>query len=468
MAGRRNNVRRYRKPIHINLGVIVFLVIFVYMMLIFVSYFQKEHISIYEVNEKSIADDNQFKGIALRDETLYYTEKAGYINYYIGEGERVGKNDIIYSVDENGTIYNQIMENDAEGSISEEHGARIRNNISAFRKSYTDSKYTTVKDFCYDLENTALEAESSVMVSNLNEIMKSSGDKSFFSLVSSKKSGIISYTMDGKEGLKPSTITKADFADTQETRTQLRSSGVVSSGSPVYKMIDSEDWQVVIPLTDTQYDKLKEKERVTVIFKKDEVKTVADLTFLDSGGEHFAVLSFNKYVIRYMNDRFVDIELLINSAEGLKIPVSAILEKEFLMIPTEFVTVGGTSNTNGVIKETFNKKGEAEYTFTAVTIFSESEDGYYYIESEELSTGDTIKMADSSNDYELGKTGTLEGVYNVNKGYAVFRMIEKEYANKEYAIVKKGTSYGLSAYDHIVVNAETIEESEIINKKKKD
>lgn len=468
MANRRSNVRRYRRPIHINLGVIIFLIILAYMVIILFSYFQKDHISIYEVTEKSIADDNRFKGIALRDETIYYTDRAGYINYYIGEGERIGKNDIIYSVDENGSIYNQIIESDEESTASADDRARIRNDISSFRKSYTDSNYSAVKDFCYDLENTVLETGSSTMVSNLKEIMKSTGDKSFFSLISSKKSGIISYTMDGKETLKASAVTKADFENMKEERTQLRSSEAVKSGSPVYKMINSEDWQIIIALTDTQYDKLKEKERVTVIFKKDEVKTVAGLTFLESEGDHFAVLFFNKYVIRYMNDRYLDIELLLNSAQGLKIPVTAILEKEFLMVPTEYVNIGGTKNTTGVIKETFNKKGEAEYTFTPVTVFNETEDGFYYIESENLSAGDTIKKTDSGSEYELSKTGTLEGVYNVNKGYAVFRVIEKEYANKEYAIVKKGTTYGLSAYDHIVVDANTISESEIVNQKKKD
>lgn len=452
-----------------NLGVMVFLVIFVYIAIIFVSYFQKERISIYEVNEKSIADDNRFHGIALRDETVYYTKKAGYINYYVGEGERIGKNDIIYSVDENGSIYNQILEKDEDRSVSADDSARIRGNIAAFRQSYSDSKYNAVKDFCYDLENTILEAGSNIMVSNLKEIVKSKGNKNFFSLVSSEKSGIISYTMDGKEELASSAITKEDFEDVTETRTQLRSNEAVTSGSPVYKMINSEDWQVILLLTDAQYDKLKEKEKVTVTFKKDEVKTTSEISFFENGGEHFASLSFNKYVVRYMNDRFLDVEILLSAAEGLKIPVTAILEKEFLLVPAEFVTVGGTTNTNGVIKKSFNKKGEPEHEFIAVTVFGETEDGDYYIEAEELQSGDSIKKAEEDEeDYELSKTGSLEGVYNVNKGYAVFRLIEIEYANKEYAIVKKGTPYGLSTYDHIVVNAETINEAEIINQKKKE
>lgn len=468
MANRRNNVRRYKKPVHINLGVIIFLILLIYMIIIFFGYVQKEHISIYEVTEKSIADDNHFKGIVLRDETIYYTKKAGYINYYVGEGERIGKNDIIYSIDENGSIYNQIMENDDEAAASADDNARIRNAISSFRKSYTNSNYSAVKDFCYDLENTVLETGNSARIANLKEIMKSSGDKNFFSPVSSKKSGIISYTMDGKEDLQISDITKTDFENMKEQRTQLRSTEPVNSGSPVYKMINSENWQIIIALTETQYEKLKEKDRVTVIFKKDEIKTVAGLNCMGNKGEYFAVLSFNKYVIRYMNDRYLDIELLLNSAEGLKIPVTAILEKEFLMVPADYVTIGGTKNTTGVIKKTFTKNGEEEYTFTPVTVFGETEDSFYYIEADSLSAGDTIQKTDSGGEYDLYKTGMLEGVYNVNNGYAIFRVIEKEYANKEYAIVKEGTPYGLSAYDYIVVDADTISESEIVNEKKKD
>jgi hypothetical protein len=228
-------------------------------------------------------------------------------------------------------------------------------------------------------------------------------------------------------------------------------------------MINSEDWQVVIPLTDTQYEKLKDKEKVTVIFKKDDVKTITGISFFESDGEHFATLSLHQYVIHYLNDRFLDIELLLNSAEGLKIPVTSILEKEFLLVPTEFVTIGGTSNTSGVLKISYDKKGEKQYTFLSVTVFKESEDGYYYIDSDDLEAGDTLRSAETEAEYELGKTGTLEGVYNVNKGYAVFRVIEKEYENSEYAIVKEGTTYGLSAYDHIVVNADTIQESDIIH-----
>ena len=47
-------------------------------------------------------------------------------------------------------------------------------------------------------------------------------------------------------------------------------------------------------------------------------------------------------------------------------------------------------------------------------------------------------------------TQSVQGVYNINRGYTVFRRIEILSSNDEYYTIKKGTDYGLSVYDHIV------------------
>mgnify|MGYP000591570898 FL=1 len=57
---------------------------------------------------------------------------------------------------------------------------------------------------------------------------------------------------------------------------------------------------------------------------------------------------------------------------------------------------------------------------------------------------------------------TLEGAYNINKGYAVFKQIEVLSTNGEYYTVKKNMDYGLSVYDHIVLDADTVTEGQII------
>ena len=74
-----------------------------------------------------------------------------------------------------------------------------------------------------------------------------------------------------------------------------------------------------------------------------------------------------------------------------------------------------------------------------------------------------ICETDSSDQYTITNTATLQGVYNINKGYAVFKQIDILAQNEEYSILKTGTSYGLSLYDHIALNGSEISEGELID-----
>lgn len=87
----------------------------------------------------------------------------------------------------------------------------------------------------------------------------------------------------------------------------------------------------------------------------------------------------------------------------------------------------------------------------------------YYIDETDLKAGDVIQKEGSSDQYTLQKTAKLKGVYNINKGYAVFKQIDILSKNEEYSILKTGTSYGLSLYDHIALNGNEISEGELIN-----
>ena len=63
-----------------TLGVILCL-FSLYLLVMFIMSMTKDHLSIYEVNETQIADDETIRGLILRDEVLVNTQKAGYINY---------------------------------------------------------------------------------------------------------------------------------------------------------------------------------------------------------------------------------------------------------------------------------------------------------------------------------------------------------------------------------------------------
>ena len=81
-----------------------------------------------------------------------------------------------------------------------------------------------------------------------------------------------------------------------------------------------------------------------------------------------------------------------------------------------------------------------------------------------LNTGDILHQLDSQNTEVVRERATLIGVYNINKGYADFREISILYQNEEYAIVKSDTEYGLKVYDYIVLNADSVNDQQFINK----
>ena len=99
MAGKNGKIRQYRKPLNINLGIIIFSVIFIYIVICVFLYFTQKQIQPYEVRTGSLSVDSVYRGIALREETVVTSTDSGYINYYAREGERVGSGKLVCSVD---------------------------------------------------------------------------------------------------------------------------------------------------------------------------------------------------------------------------------------------------------------------------------------------------------------------------------------------------------------------------------
>ena len=60
------------------------------------------------------------------------------------------------------------------------------------------------------------------------------------------------------------------------------------------------------------------------------------------------------------------------------------------------------------------------------------------------------------------KTAKLSGVYNINKGYAVFRQINILCEGEEYYIIEDGNDYGLSNFDHIALDNKNVHENDIV------
>ena len=84
---RNNKIVKYPKT-HFNIGTIIFIMIFIYIIVVSFNYLKKEPLSIYEVTEKQMSDDNFVVGFAMRDETVYNADISGTVAFYNGKSKK--------------------------------------------------------------------------------------------------------------------------------------------------------------------------------------------------------------------------------------------------------------------------------------------------------------------------------------------------------------------------------------------
>jgi len=457
---RGEKITKYRKPININLGLIIFGCLFVYIIVIIISYFRAEHITPYEVTTGSLAVNNTYTGLILREEMVVPSSYSGYVNYYARESEKVSNGAMIYTIDSTGKIAEMVSESTDGSSLTDDDLNELKTQISNFSSNFSPKNFSETYNFKYNIEGTVLKLANYKVLSNIDNL----SDKSIRDSISfgySPKSGILVYSTDGFEEIKAQDITSENFDQDNYQKTQFHSNELIAEGDPAYKLITSENWSIIIQIDEERAIQFADESYVNVRFLKNNYTSWAQVTILRQNGEIFCKLDFNNSMITFSTDRFLEIELLSNATEGLKIPQSAIVNREFYLIPVEYLTQGGNTGADGFIKETYLDDGTVSTDFVEATIYN-STDKYYYVDQNDFKKGENIIMPETGERYPIHDEDTLIGVYNINKGYADFKQITILYENEEYAIVKSNTEYGLSVYDHIVLKGDTVKENDFI------
>ena len=475
---------RLRKIVGLNIGTIMFGVLFLYMAFSAILYMTTTHIESYQVTSGPLSRNETYTGLAIREESVYTADSSGYITYYAREGSKINASGAVYGL-------NSTKAAQSSSQLSQEQLSKIRSDMMSFSKGFNSSKFNNTYSFKYELKGNILQYAESGLGSSapLTSDEEESSDSSAASDISygmqniskAQSDGIVLYSTDNYEGKTIDTVTAEDFDQNSYHETDLKTSDSVKAGDEVYTLITDERWSLLIPLSEKQAEKLKDRSVIRVKFLKDDMTQNGDFSIITIDGEKYGQIDFNKGLIRYASDRFLDIELVTNTVVGLKIPLSSIVTKEFYTIPSRMVTTDSETNQTGFLMEEKTKSGKNGTVFKNVSIYAKIEDtsasavtaaatsdsseekpSIYYVDKNSFKEGDTIVNSDTGEKYTIGDTDTLEGVYCINKGYAVFRRVELLDQNVEYAIVSKNTAYGLSRYDHIVKNADKVKEQDIL------
>ncbi len=457
-----NNIVKFHKQIQINIGLVIFGIIFIYVLFHIFSYLTSDNITVYEVKEGTIAQNYTYQALAIRQEEVVSAAATGDLFYYASNLDQVGVKSNIYSIDTSGEITQQLKAHSDETVVlTDSDFSHLESKIRDFVYEYDGNQYQKVYNFKTDLSSNLQQYYSNRLMDEISAQIDQATQEGKFTFYTAPTSGVVVYQTDGYETLTLENVSSDSFDTGHLSVTNLKTQDKIEAGQPVYKLILSDQWNLVMLIDEGLAQTLLEDETIylQIRFLEDNATTWAACSVTQKAGDYYLVLSLDDSVARYADARFLPIELLMDEQSGLKIPNTAITEKEFFTVPKSYFFLGNDSKSSGLMVA--QKKGG--YEFVTPTIYYETED-YYYIDSEDVSADAVIQQPNSQNTYTIGsQTATLQGVYNINKGYAVFKQIDILYQNEDYAIISTGTTYGLSLYDHIVLQGDQVEENQIIH-----
>lgn len=461
MADKDKVIKIHRGP-NLNIGIIVFLIIIIYVVFNLISYITSSPVAEYEVGQGTIATNHVYRGLIIRDETVVYAGQSGYINYYIKNGQKVSVNDVVYSIDTQGELSKKITTAAQDGTnLDTQALSDISDKIDLFHNSYDSNSFSSVYELKDELDSQLTKTLSVNALNDLSDAIDSAEANKTFYKKKSEMPGVIVYYTDGYENVTQDNFSSNDMNTSSYKKTSLENNTKVEAKDAAYKRINSEEWNIIIQISDDVAKQLSENEYIKIRFCKDDFTVTVPFSLIKKDGNYYMNLSLRTAMVRYINDRFVDVELVISEKTGLKIPNSAITSKDFYAIPKKYFTQGGDSSAQGLLVETKDGKKNS-VSLVQPTIYYETKKSYY-IDDEFVTAGDIIVQSDSSTTYTVGDdVKSLVGVYNINKGYAVFKQISILSQNDNYAIVDPKTDYGISLYDHIALDGSKVKENQLV------
>ncbi len=461
-----HKIIKFRTRREINIGLVIALGVLIIMTINIVRGYTKPHLSVYEVQEGSAGNEVHTTAMILRPEKVVLTNQAGYLNFYYREGARVAKNADVYSVNDSNDLQHYIDLNENSSVLSENDLSRLKQNIRTFSSSYSDIRFSDCYNLREEFLSDYLRYRDISMLDTLGTVQDIQKD---FVTYKTDESGIITYYSDLYDGYTVDDITGIEFEPERQTIPEYKKPmGLSAMEHFAYKLVYDDSWQLVIQMPDKDMERLKSGgSEVSFRINGESTTYTCPYTEKRINGVSYLVVNMEKYGVQYLEQRFTDVTVFLAAKEGLKIPETAILQKELYQIPERFIMRGGgTRDELGVSMELYDAEtGEVRPDFCSISpLFYEN--GYYYVAKEDL---DSDKYVNSSGLYLEPERAMLysfltnmEGVYNINNGYAVFRRIERITDIEDYVLVRAGLDGGVSLYDHIVLDVSTVSKDVIL------
>ena len=449
------------KSIQINSALIIFGIILVYVVTSVFLSLRKEPITTYKVNSSNINNNIICDGIALRQESEIAADKSGYVCYFVRDGEKVAKWAPVCTVDETGNLIQTVeRKNSDETKFSSADYLEIRNTIDLYKINYSDPRFFEVDNVTKNIESKVLEMSNQMLMKEY--AAQGNLAQSTVRNLKAPESGIITYYTDGYEKLTPETLKESDFDRSKYQRTLLKSGEIVESGKTIYKLTSNESWNICCYITIDQANRLLDESTLYYRINNADNEISGNYDMIRTENGYVLVLPLNKYMIDYVDERFLSVEIILDRFEGLKVPNTAIVEKQIYKIPVAYMAAGGNeSGTDKVYVQSTDEEGNSTVNQVDPDIYM-TDDKFYYVDPDKFSETDVLIKPDSKETLAVSKLehGKLKGVYLANKGVADFTRINIVRTGDEFTIV--GTGDRLREFDNIVMDSSQVVENQVL------
>lgn len=291
-------------------------------------------------------------GYIVRTEQVYNAPVSGTVYHYIQEGTRVGKNRVLSTVYTGGVSHQTLQELNninkkiaelenagteasymAGGANSEENIENIKNNII---KAKTEHQISKIADYKAQINAIITGSAQNTPVQSIEELTtRKNGLEA--SLRSSKNdlysqmSGVFSGNVDGlEEILTPKNVLSYKLADYNNLADTVKEhKTTASSGEPVCKVVNNHIWYVMMTVDREIAQGLKVGRKVKLRFGYlPGIEADAAVEYISTEnsetGKNVIVVKCEQYKEGVFSLRFSNIELILESYEGYRIPVSAL------------------------------------------------------------------------------------------------------------------------------------------------
>jgi len=447
----------YRRKGDFNIGVVIFIIIFIYILATIISYATRTRIPTFEVRQGRILTDHSYVGVAIREEQVVNLEIDGYVYFFHDHLSKIPLGADIIAVS---PVFIPLEETNLPGNVweasiitNENHEPFIVHTRN-FMEDMDLQRFSTVQTFRDELTLSFRGSDAQVRTARLDSIIART--QANVQIFSSPSDGILVTGLDGMEGLTKNDLSRETFLRNEAPTVSFTDQMFLSRGQEVYKLITSENWYIVIPVEEEVAHLLGELNWARIRFLQDDVLAWVEPILFTNEEYQFVAFSLNHSMIRYAQERFIPIELILEDQSGLMIPRTAVVEQEFFRIPSQFVVPRYTSN--GIIKV----DEEGEEIFTLTRIYNSTPEGDIYINPNEVPHGTVLISPDTGETLTLAVTESLQGVFNINHGYAIFRLIHIIAENEDYYVIEEGNAFSLSNFDFIALIGDSIEDGEIV------